>query len=107
ASTPPATRVGWTSVLSVSDGIVDPAHGELANASNVVVQALCPGRPVDHTNLLTDAVVFALVRDALTHPGPADLHRVDAAVCRQAGVPGAAVGLGSPAPDPPLVTAEP
>jgi hypothetical protein len=41
--------------------------------------------------MLEDPVVYALVLDALRHPGPADPARVDAALCAKALLP--AVGV--------------
>ena len=55
---------------------------------NVLVQDLCPGRPVHHGALLYDAVVFAVVLDALSNPGPADLSRFDPPTCHQTWMPG-------------------
>ncbi len=37
-----------------------------------------------------DAVTYYLVKDALTHPGPADPLRIPADACQQGAMPGAA-----------------
>ena len=108
AEAPPGP-VGWTAIVSATDPLVDPAHGELGAAEGIVVQAVCPGRRVDHASVLVDAAVFAVVVDALTHVGPADPARVDHRACGQGRLPGASVHLtGDPAPgDPAPVTIEP
>lgn len=70
--------VAYTSVWTVADELVQPswpaseATARLAGASNLVVQSLCPGRPVDHVGLVADAVVHEAVVDALIHAGGAD-----------------------------------
>jgi hypothetical protein len=47
-----------------------------ANVSNILLQDVCPGRFVDHVTIgLTDALAFALVVDAISNPGPADVQR--------------------------------
>ena len=55
---------------------------------DVPIQDVCPGRPVNHASLLDDAVVYALVIDAMTRRGPADPARIPATVCAQAFMPG-------------------
>jgi triacylglycerol esterase/lipase EstA (alpha/beta hydrolase family) len=83
--------VEYTSIFSSNDELVQPPRSAiLAGAVNVLVQDLCPGRPVHHGALLYDAVVFALVYDALTHAGPADPARFDPTTCTQAWMPGMA-----------------
>jgi triacylglycerol esterase/lipase EstA (alpha/beta hydrolase family) len=48
------------------------------NTRNLAIQAVCPGRFVDHLTIgTTDRVTQELVIDALTHPGPVDPTRVD------------------------------
>jgi triacylglycerol lipase len=74
--------VDQTSIISRSDGAVFPAStAVLQGASTVVVQDLCPGRIVVHARMLFDAAVYAMVLDALTHPGPTDRSRVSRWVC--------------------------
>jgi hypothetical protein len=72
----------FTSVATAFDELVTPAPAaaRLDGARNVVVQDLCPGRPVEHFAIVGDAVAYALALDAITHPGPADpraLRRAD------------------------------
>ena len=82
-------EVGYTSIYSENDELVQPpGSAVLDGAVNVLVQDLCPGRPVHHGGLLHDAAAFALVMDALTYPGPADPSRFDAAACSQPWMPG-------------------
>ncbi|HUP90971.1 MAG TPA: alpha/beta fold hydrolase [Solimonas sp.] len=85
-------EVSTTSLYSLSDELVEPqfpvATSALAGASNIAVQDLCPGRPVDHVGMMRDGAVFALVMDALTHDGPADVARVDPLACADLLIPG-------------------
>lgn len=84
--------VSYTSIFSASDGLVFGPPGmstsALAGASNVRIQDLCPLRPVTHVALAYDAVAFAVVMDALTHPGPAQPERIERRVCWQWAFPG-------------------
>ena len=52
------------------------------------IQSICPVRVVDHYEALADAVAYAVVIDAFTHPGPADPSRIDRSVCGQLFLPG-------------------
>jgi hypothetical protein len=64
--------VSYTTVFSQNDDLVQPfTSPPLAGASNVMIQDLCPGRPVEHLGTVSDAIAFSAVVDALTHPGPA------------------------------------
>ena len=48
--------------------------------TNVLIQDVCPGRLVDHVTIgLLDGMSFALARDAMQHPGPADVARAGGA----------------------------
>jgi triacylglycerol esterase/lipase EstA (alpha/beta hydrolase family) len=85
--------VSYTSVYSRTDLGVQPqlpgsATSDLAGASNIAVQDLCPVRLVDHAQALYDAAIYAVVIDALIHPGPADPARIDRSVCLQLVTPG-------------------
>lgn len=78
--------IDYTSIYSYTDEIVitalpDPSPA-LDGATNIAVQTICPGRPVQHIPMITDAVSFALARDALDHDGPAEPARIaPATVC--------------------------
>ncbi|WP_370937375.1 esterase/lipase family protein [Amycolatopsis sp. cg13] len=67
-----------TSIYTQTDEVVfpQPAASHLSGAANIPVQAICPGRLADHLSLVPDAVGYALVLDALTHPGAADPARI-------------------------------
>jgi triacylglycerol lipase len=81
--------VSYTSVYSITDELVQPySTAELQGGANIKVQDLCPGRVTEHYEMVYDAAVYAVVLDALTHPGPADLGRVDRSLCRQLTMPG-------------------
>lgn len=89
---PSLAPVEYTNIYSLTDELVQPVVPEptsaVDGASNIMIQDLCPGRPVNHTAFVRDAVVFALVLDALTHRGPADPGRFDTAACAEAFLPG-------------------
>lgn len=81
--------VSYTSVSTTTDELVQPYQtADLRGGSNIAVQDICPGRSVEHIQMVFDAAVFAIVMDALTHPGPADLSRIDRASCLQTTMPG-------------------
>jgi triacylglycerol lipase len=92
--TPDPGDVAYTSVYSLTDDIIQPAAGPngptaaLAGASNIAVQDICPGRYVGHIQSAWDAAYYAVVIDALTHPGPAVGARVDRSYCNQQAMPG-------------------
>ena len=81
----------YTAIATAIDELVAPAPGaaRLEGAANIVIQDVCALRPIDHYLLTGDAVTYALVLDALTHPGPADRSRFDATTCLQTVLPGA------------------
>jgi triacylglycerol lipase len=81
--------VSYTSVYTMTDELVQPFQtADLRGGSNVAVQDVCPGRSVEHIAMVFDAAVFAVVMDALTHPGAADPSRVDRSSCLQSTMPG-------------------
>jgi triacylglycerol lipase len=81
--------VSYTSVYSITDELVQPFWtAELQGGANIKIQDLCPGRVTEHYEMVYDASVYAVVLDALTHSGPADLSRVDRSLCRQLTMPG-------------------
>ncbi len=79
--------VSYTSIYSQSDRLIQPVFGGAAGPSDVLIQSICPGRNVGHIEMASDAVVFALMIDALTQPGGASAARIDRAVCGQALAP--------------------
>src|SRR5205823_5687715 len=60
----------------------------LDGATNIRVQDLCPGRPVEHIQETYDAEVGAIVLDALRHPGPANPAREGTLACSQVAMAG-------------------
>lgn len=91
--------IDYTSIYTRYDEIVVPNFGprassrlrggEPAKVTNVMTQQLCPLNVADHIAIGTyDSAAFALVLDALTHPGPAQLGRADRGACRQPFMPG-------------------
>ncbi|HEV3128047.1 MAG TPA: hypothetical protein VGY32_03645 [Solirubrobacteraceae bacterium] len=84
-------RVAYTQIYSQTDELVEPSttaplHGG-ANTANLAIQSICPGRVVHHAGLLSDPVVWELVLDAMTHPGPANPGRIDRGACLEAAMP--------------------
>lgn len=83
----------WTTVRSSGDETVQPQTGPhptsaLRGATNVLIQAVCPGRRVTHIGTALDSVTFALLRDAVAHRGPARVSRLPADVCSHPYAPG-------------------
>ena len=86
--------IDYTSIYSLNDELVQPvlpvATAVLDGATNILVQDVCPARPVAHGAEPVDAVVFALMLDAITSPGAGDAARIDPAVCGDVFLPGLA-----------------
>lgn len=112
--------VSFTSVSTQFDELVQPQRSaRLDGGTNLSVQSLCPGRPVEHLGLVADAVVHDAVIDALTHPGGAVPSRFFApSDCLRTVFDGAdpvalaPIGLrelldGNPPPDPGITPTEP
>jgi hypothetical protein len=73
-------------ISSATDVNVPAPFSELAGDRDdtyTVIQALCPGRSVDHGHVHADAVAVALVLDALRHDGPARASRVPDTTCER------------------------
>ncbi|MGH2830077.1 MAG: esterase/lipase family protein [Actinomycetota bacterium] len=82
--------IDYTSIYSMTDELVQPfTSPPLAGGTNVMLQDVCPGRPVHHFAQVYDAVTYALAIDAFTNPGPADVARLPADVCTRTWMPGA------------------
>lgn len=78
--------ISYTTIRTDQDMIVTPgSSSELSGPgliANLRIQDLCPDRVTDHVALGTiDPVAEAYAMDALHHRGPADLTRIDPAVC--------------------------
>lgn len=85
--------VSYTSVYSRTDQFLQPSvpndgTPSLTGGTTIAVQDVCPARSVEHIGMVPDAVVYAVVMDAVTHPGPADVRRIDPSVCQQDLMPG-------------------
>jgi triacylglycerol lipase len=92
--------ISYTSIYSAHDELVQPwTTAELRGGRNILIQDFCPGRAVTHVSMLLDAAVYALVLDALTHPGPADPSRAPSLVCFATYMPGAAPAFPGSIPD--------
>lgn len=79
-------KLGWTTVRSLTDEIVQPVEGPhptsaLRGATNVVIQHVCPGRQVSHITTGVDSVSYAVLIDAISHSGSARLSRLPSNVC--------------------------
>ncbi|MBQ0924927.1 esterase/lipase family protein [Saccharopolyspora endophytica] len=81
--------ISYTVVYTRHDEVVTPPESSELNTgegviTNVTTQDLCAANTSTHLLVGTiDPVTYALVVDALDHPGPADPARVDASVCGQ------------------------
>jgi hypothetical protein len=90
--------ISYTDIYTVEDEVVVPNFNDSGSSSlhtgdgtiaNISVQSVCPAHITDHLLIGTaDPVAFALVLDALEHPGPADPHRIARSVCSQLLQPG-------------------
>ena len=82
----------YTSISTQVDTVATPSTevAPLEGASNILIQDLCPQRPVDHVGMLGDAVTYRLDIDALTNPGPTDPARAGVN-CGEVYMPGADV----------------
>ena len=90
--------ISYTEVFTHNDEVVTPNQTDATSSSalhtgrgritNVSVQDICPLDTSEHLLVGTiDPVTYALVMDALTHRGPADPKRIDAAVCTKQYMP--------------------
>lgn len=86
--------IDYTVIYSQTDELVRPSDTPLDPApgtayTRTAIQDICPGRIVDHLeDGSVDAATWAMIMDAITHPGPLDPARVSRAVCKQLFIPG-------------------
>lgn len=95
--------VPTTTIYSATDEIVQPQEGADASAiikdargvgvSNSQVQLVCNAKPAGlfytHEGVLYNPLAYALAVDALTHPGPGQVSRIDLnTVCNEIVTPG-------------------
>jgi len=90
--------ISYTEIFTHTDEVVQPnntdadassaVHTGAGLITNVATQDVCRLDVDEHFTIGTiDPAAYALVMDALTHPGPADPSRVNRAVCRQVFAP--------------------
>ncbi|PTU32989.1 esterase/lipase family protein [Stenotrophobium rhamnosiphilum] len=74
----------YTSIATSFDEVIvpQPAVSHLEGATNIVLQDICPLRPIEHFTILADNLTYLLVLDALDHPGQAiNLAHLPSDVC--------------------------
>ncbi|MEA2487351.1 MAG: triacylglycerol lipase [Actinomycetota bacterium] len=82
--------ISYTNIYSETDELIQPVGTQaLDGGTNILLQDVCPGRAVDHLDIVGDAVTYYLVIDALTHPGGAQRTRIPTDACQQGPMPGA------------------
>jgi hypothetical protein len=88
--------IAYTNVYSHTSQFVQPnfsntgttsLHGGGGSIANIATQDICPLNIADHLAYYYDPVAYAIVIDAVTHPGPADPARINRSVCTQLGMP--------------------
>jgi triacylglycerol lipase len=78
------SEVDVTSLGSVMDELVQPPETiVLEGASNIILQDVCPARPVTHLSIVADALAYGLLMDAFDHDGGADPERLPDDICLQ------------------------
>lgn len=85
--------VDYTAIYTRNDEVVVPPTSAVLSGpgrvTNVAVQEICPANGSEHLVVgTTDAVAWALLRDALDHDGPAVVSRIDRGVCEELFMPG-------------------
>ncbi|WP_245975667.1 esterase/lipase family protein [Amycolatopsis palatopharyngis] len=91
--------ISYTQIYTRTDEFVQPnlddsgttsLHGGGGAITNVALQDVCPtALTSEHLAVGTyDPIAYALARDALDNPGPAEPKRIDGAVCGQLLMPG-------------------
>ena len=87
--------VDYTAIYTALDAIVTPPATASslrpsagARVTNVQLQDICPDNAANHLTIVTDALAYAVVLDALLYDGPADPARIARAVCAQQVMPG-------------------
>jgi triacylglycerol esterase/lipase EstA (alpha/beta hydrolase family) len=88
--------ISYTNVYSHTSQFVQPnlnsngttsLHGGGGAIANIGTQDICPLNIADHLAYYYDPVAYAIVLDALDHPGPADPARISRSVCGQISMP--------------------
>ncbi len=75
--------VEYTNIYTtLADELVVPASSAATSgATNINIQSVCPGRPVDHVSIVADRAVLAMVLDAFTHRGTTSVDRLPSDLC--------------------------
>jgi hypothetical protein len=88
--------ISYTNVYSHTSQFVQPNFSHAGTTAlrggggaiaNIATQDICPFNVADHLAYYYDPVAYAIVIDALTHPGPADPARIQRSVCTQLSMP--------------------
>lgn len=98
-SRPLPEGVAITSITTLFDPLItpQPAASSREGVQTLVLQDICPGRLVEHFTILMDNLAYALVLDAIEHPGEqADPARLPTDIC--AGPRNMPTPPGSPGP---------
>jgi triacylglycerol lipase len=86
-------HVDVTSIYTATDELIQPfTLSRIKGAKNISIQSVCPGRVALHGEIAFDAVNYALVTDALSHPGTAKPSRVSRLTCLKLFAPGIGAG---------------
>jgi len=91
--------ISYTELFTHTDEVVQPNNTDATSSSalhtgkgaiaNISTQDVCPLDTNEHLAIGTiDSAAYALAIDALNHPGPAMVSRIDPAVCTQPFQPG-------------------
>lgn len=85
-------EISYTEVATVFDETIVPYTSTFLEdgplVTNATVQQLCPTETVEHLGMAYDNAAWLIGWDALTHPGPAVLDRIDQSTCGQPFMPG-------------------
>jgi hypothetical protein len=77
--------IDYTSIYTKTDELIQPVGTQaVEGGTNILLQDLCPGRPVDHGGIAGDDVTYRLVIDALTNTGTANPDRAKVKCARDA-----------------------
>jgi hypothetical protein len=91
--------ISYTEIFTHTDEVVEPnstdkssssaLHTGAGAISNISTQDICPLDVYEHLTVGTiDPAAYAMVMDALTHPGPAERSRISKKVCAELYQPG-------------------
>lgn len=79
----------YTSIYSATDELVQPiGTQDLKDGTNILLQDICPGRPVDHVGIAADNLTWRLILNALKKDGGADPSALPDDICATGNMPG-------------------